>query len=79
MPCSPFCAGRSLRYNGRMIYVAADHAGAKANCFAFGGFARPESSRGEYCKPRACFGKPAESRSFTKTGTLNTLSECHYL
>ena len=43
MPCSPFCAGRSLRYNGRMIYVAADHAGPKANCFAFGGFVRPES------------------------------------
>lgn len=62
-----------------MIYLAADHAGPKANCFAFGGFARPESSRGEYCKPRACFGKPAESESFTKTGTLNKLPERRYI
>jgi hypothetical protein len=28
------------------------------------------TSETELCEPRACFGKPAEGKSFTKAGTL---------
>ena len=52
------------------IYEKAIQMGPKENCFAFGGFAHPESSRGGTMQTPGLLYKTAEGKSFSKAGTL---------
>ena len=53
------------------IYQKAIEMGPKANCFAFGGFARPESLRGGTMQTQGLLYKTAGGGSFYKADILS--------